>query len=128
MATAFDYTKGKKITITNILKESENIACDAGTPVQKVQMKYDDVKDKPCIKFDYIFKEDGSLDTDNVIVYKKVKTLDRLVPAYRTFNAKLLKPGDSVVFTTTNKDEIVFFEKVQDAFKGELEVKFDNVE
>ena len=150
MAEVFDYTKGKKITIENVIKEKDYVALDAGTPVKKVDRLYSDVKDKPCIKWDYAFYDDGTFVTGTknrdtgvvtrdastttssghdyvVIAYEKFKTMDRLVPGYRTFNAKLLKPGEKVIFNTTNKDEIVFFEKLKAAFDGELEVTFEDI-
>ena len=127
-AIAFDYT-GVPVTLTikNIIDPACYTACDAGTPVQKVEVKYDDIASKPCMKFDYIFEADGSFKKDAdgdivVLAYEKFKNTDRKVPAYRTFNGKTLKAGESVKFTTSNKDEIVFYEKVAEAFKGELEL------
>ena len=121
-AVAFDYT-GTPVTITikNAIDPACYKACDAGTPVQKVEVKYDDIKDTPCVKFDYIFEADGSFKKDAdgdivVLAYKKFKNTDRKVPAYRTFNGKTLKAGESVAFETSNKDEIVFYEKVAKAF------------
>lgn len=121
-AIAFDYT-GTPVTLTikNVIDPACYKACDAGTPVQKVEVKYDDIKDKPCVKFDYIFNADGTFKTDDegnylVLAYQKFKNTDRKVPAYRTFNGKTLKAGDSVAFTTSNKDEVVFYEKVAEAF------------
>ncbi len=150
MAEVFDYTKGKKITIENVIKAENYIALDAGTPVKKVDRLFSDVKDKPCVKWEYAFYDDGTFVTGTknsgtgvvtrdasttitgghdyvVIAHEKFKSMDRLVPAYRTFNAKLLKPGEKVVFNTTNKDEIVFFEKLQAAFEGELKVTFEDL-
>lgn len=121
-AIAFKYT-GTPVTITikNVIDPANYKACDAGTPVQKVEVKYDDIKDKPCVRFDYIFEADGSFKKDaegNVMVlaHQKFKNTDRKVPAYRTFNGKVLKAGDSVEFVTSNKDEIVFYEKLAVAF------------
>lgn len=121
-AIAFDYT-GVPVTvkITNAIDPANYKACDAGTPVQKVEMKYDDIKDKPCVKFDYLFNADGTFKVDGsgkhlVLVHQKFKNTDRKIPAYRTFNGKTLKAGDSVSFTTSNKDEIVFYEKLVMAF------------
>ena len=144
MATAYDYTAGKKITITNVIDAEKYIACDAGTPVTKVLALYEDIKDLPCVKWDYIFTEEGEFakgkkqngvvtvdaeGTDYVVnVYKRFKTSDRVVPAYRTFNGKVLKAGDSVVFNSTFKDEIVFYEKFAAAFPGEVTVTFEAIE
>lgn len=121
-AIAFDYT-GTPVTITikNVIDPACYKACDAGTPVQKVEVKYEDIKDKPCVKFDYIFEADGSFKKDDdgdivVLAYQKFKNTDRKVPAYRTFNGKTLKAGESVAFITSNKDEVVFYEKVAVAF------------
>ena len=126
--STFDYT-GVPVTITieNVIDVANYKACDAGTPVQKVEVKYDDIKDKACVKFDYIFDNEGSFKKDEdgdivVLAYQKFKNTDRKVPAYRTFNGKTLKAGESVAFTTSNKDEIVFYEKVAEAFKGELKL------
>lgn len=126
--STFDYTKVPvTLTIENIIDVNNYKACDAGTPVQKVEVKYDDIKDKPCVKFDYIFDAEGAFKKDSdgdivVLAYQKFKNTDRKVPAYRTFNGKTLKAGESMTFTTSNKDEIVFFEKVAEAFKGELKL------
>lgn len=121
-AIAFDYT-GTPVTITikNVIDPTCYKACDAGTPVQKVEVKYSEIADKPCVKFDYIFEADGSFKKDGdgdivVLAHQKFKNTDRKVPAYRTFNGKTLKAGESVAFTTSNKDEIVFYEKVAEAF------------
>ena len=126
--STFDYT-GVPVTLTieNVIVPAEYKACDAGTPVQKEEVEYDVIKDNPCVKFDYIFEADGSFkknDKGNIVVsaYQKFKNTDRKVPAYRTFNGKTLKAGESVSFTTSNKDEIVFYEKVAKAFEGELKL------
>ena len=118
----FTYT-GTPVTITieNVINPDCYKACDAGTPVQKVEMPYEEIKDKPCVKFDYIFEADGSFKQNEdgkivVLVHQKFKNTDRKVPAYRTFNGKTLKAGDVVEFTTNFKDEIVFYEKVAEAF------------
>lgn len=124
----FDYT-GVPVTITikNIIDPECYKACDAGTPVQKVEVPYKDVADKPCAKFDYIFDAEGAFKTNKdgeivVLAYQKFKNTDRKVPAYRTFNGKTLKAGEAVAFTTQNKDEIVFYEKFAKAFEGEIEL------
>lgn len=126
----YDYTaESTEIEITNVIDKASAKACDAGSPVQKVEMKYDDIKDIPCVKFDYLFNRDGSFKVDEdgnyiVAVHQKYKNTDRVVPAYRTMNNKLvLKIGDSMKFNTARKDEIVFYEKFAAAFAGELEVK-----
>lgn len=121
MPITYNYTAPVTITIKNAIDVTKYKACDAGTPVKKVEVKYDDIKDKPCVKFDYIFNDDGTFkkdSSDNVLVlaYEKFKNTDRKIPAYRTFNGKTLAAGDSVTFTTSNKDEVVFFEKVAMAF------------
>jgi hypothetical protein len=126
MAVAYDYSGEVAITITNAIDVNccKYAACDAGTPVQKVEMKYSEIKDRPCVKFDYVFDETGAFKKDGddyvVLVYQKFKNTDRKVPAYRTFNGKVLKPGDSVTFVTQNKDEVVFYEKVVTAFGSKL--------
>ena len=126
--STFDYTSVPvTLTIENIIDVDKYKACDAGTPVQKVEVKYDDIKDKPCVKFDYVFDAEGAFKKDEdgdivVLAYQKFKNTDRKVPAYRTFNGKTLKAGESVAFTTSNKDEIVFYEKVVEAFKDELKL------
>lgn len=132
MAATFDYTGVPvTVTVTNVIDPEAYKACDAGTPVKKVEKKFEDIKNKPCVKFDYIFNEDGSFKKDDdgdyvVLVYEKYKTTDRKVPAYRTMNGKTLKAGESMAFVTSNKDEIVFYEKVGVAFEGELKVEFAN--
>lgn len=128
MANTFDYTAVPvTVEIKNVIDKASYRACDAGTPVQKVEAKYDDIKDKPCVKFDYIFNADGSFKTDSdgdyvVLVYEKFKTTQRVVPAYRTMFGKVLEAGDSVKFVTSNKDEVIFYEKFAEAFKGEIEI------
>lgn len=131
----YDYTaESTTIEITNIIDKNAYKACDAGTPVQKVEMLYSDIKDKPCVKFDYLFNEDGSFKTKTpdgtdylVAVYQKFKNTERDVPAYRTMNKKItLAVGDSMKFTTNKKDEVVFYEKLAVAFAGELEVKIND--
>ena len=126
--STFDYTSvPATLTIENIIDVANYKACDAGTPVQKVEVKYDEIANKPCVKFEYIFEADGSFKKDAdgdivVLAHQKFKNTDRKVPAYRTFNGKTLKAGESVSFTTQNKDEIVFYEKVAKAFEGELKL------
>ena len=121
-AIAFDYT-GTPVTITikNVIDPECYKACDAGTPVQKVEAKYSEVANKPCAKFDYIFNANGEFKKDSdgdivVLVHQKFKNTDRKVPAFRTFNGKTLKAGESIAFVTSNKDEIVFYEKFAKAF------------
>lgn len=132
MSATFDYTGVPvTVTITNVINPEAYKACDAGTPVKKVEKKFKNIKNDPCVKFDYIFKEDGTFKKDLegdyvVLVYEKYKTTDRKVPAYRTMNAKTLKAGESMSFVTSNKDELVFYEKVGVAFAGELKVEFAN--
>ena len=125
--STFDYTSVPvTLTIENVIVPEEYKACDAGTPVLKKEVPYSEIADKPCVKFDYIFEADGSFKTDGdeivVLAHYKFKNTDRKVPAYRTFNGKTLKAGELVAFTTSNKDEIVFYEKVVEAFKGELKL------
>jgi len=136
------YNDATEIKITNIINKDAYKACDAGSPVKKVEMLYADIKDKPCVKFDYLFNEDGSFKTKTaggkdyvVAVYTKSKVTDRDVPAYRTMNKKITLCaadaadengawiGDSMTFTTDFKDEVVFYEKLAEAFKGELKVE-----
>ena len=135
MANVYDYTaESTVVEIKNVIDKENYKACDAGTPVKKVEMLYTDIQDKPCVKFDYLYNEDGSFKTKTggadatdyvVAVYTKYKNTDRDVPAYRTMNKKItLAAGDSMKFTTNKKDEIVFYEKFAEAFKGELEVTF----
>ena len=127
----YDYTaESTTIEITNVIDKAQYKACDAGTPVKKVVKNYADVKDIPCVKFDYLFDAAGAFmknedDSDFVVaVYEKYKNTDRTVPAYRTMNNKItLEVGDSMKFNTNRKDEIVFYEKFAKAFEGELEVK-----
>ena len=121
-AIAFKYT-GTPVTITikNVIDPANYKACDAGTPVQKVEVKYSEIADVACTKFDYIFEADGSFKKDAdgdiiVLVHQKFKNTDRKVPAYRTYNSKTLKAGESMEFVTSNKDEIVFYEKFAKAF------------
>ena len=122
MAIAYDYTGTPvSIKITNAINPDCYKACDAGTFPTKVEVKYDDIKDKPCVKFEYLFDAEGNFKKDDdgdivVLVAQKFKNTDRKVPAYRTFNGKVLLPGESVSFVTSNKDEIVFYEKVAEAF------------
>lgn len=144
MAKTFDYSAASTtVEIKNIIDVEKYKACDAGTPVKKVVVTFDSIKDKPNAKFDYLFGDGGSFltykdwaaktgetiaeaeDTDFVVaLYTKYKTTDRDVPAYRTMNKKVtLAAGDSMKFTTVKKDEIVFYEKFAEAFAGELEVK-----
>ena len=135
MATVYDYTSEMTIEIKNVIDKESYKACDAGTPVQKVEMLYSEIKDKACAKFDYLLNEDGTFKTRTpdgddyvVAVYTKYKNTDRDVPAYRTMNKKItLAAGDSMKFNTAKKDEIVFYEKFAEAFKGELEVTFTPV-
>lgn len=141
----YDYTNGATIKITNIINKDCYKACDAGSPVQKVEVLYSDIKDKTCAKFDYLFNSDGSFKTKTpggtdyvVALYQKFKNTDREVPAYRTRNAKIVLKaadaangqgkwiGDSMKFSTDNKDEIVFYEKFAEAFIGELEVSIND--
>ena len=154
----FDYTAPVTLTITNKVDLKKSVACDAGTPVQKVEMLYEDVIKTPCLKWDYLFNSDGTFvvgkisegvivkspagtkkadDNDYVVLaHKKFKNTDRKVPAYRTFNGKVLKVDESVKFVTERKDEVVFYEKVAEAFGsvttdgknwigGELELKVE---
>lgn len=138
MAFTYDYSSDVTVTITNAIdiNSCKYKACDAGTPVQRVVVGYESIKDKCGVKFDYLFDVDGSFMTvkkynelngtsvkDNeatndyaVVSYQKFKNTDRKVPAYRTFNGKTLQPGDSVKFITSRKDEVVFYEKVVEAF------------
>ena len=167
----FDYTVAQTITIKNVIKECESRACDAGTPIQKVQKLYKEIEGKPCMRWDYVFNENGEFakgyrdengaivisaptattpektedsesgevkaasetpDTSTtttpdldfvVVVYERFRNTSRDVPAYRCANKKItLKPGESMQFVSDKKDEIVFYEKVRDAFAGELEV------
>ena len=129
----YDYNYGQEVTVTvkNVIDPAKNKACDAGTPVQKVEMPFSEVEKCPCIKWEYIFEADGSFKKttdgkDNlVLAHLKFKNSDRIVPAYRVANAKTLKAGESMKFKTDRKDEIVFYEKVAKAFAGELEVTFE---
>ena len=136
MAKVYDYTATSPVTIEikNVIDKDKYVACDAGTPVHKVEMLYSEIKDNPCVKFDYVFNRDGSFKTNGktdsakdfyVLVYTKFKSTDRIVPAYKVRNAKTLKVGESMKFATTVKDEVVFYEKVAAAFKDELEVKIN---
>lgn len=129
----YDYTAAPvTITIENVIDVNKAVACDAGTPVQKVEKKYSEIKDIPCVKFDYVFTETGEFKKDGedfvVLVHQKYKNTDRAVPAYRTANSKVLKAGESMKFNTTNKDEVVFYEKLAFAFAGELKVTIDEKE
>lgn len=132
MSVTFDYTATPvTITIENVINPADYKACDAGTPVQKEEVKYSKIADKPCVKFDYIFDAEGKFKTDEdgdvvVFAYQKFKNTDRKIPAYRTFNGKTLKAGESVSFVTSNKDEIVFYEKLAAAFVGELKLTIAN--
>lgn len=156
MSIVYDYTTETTIEITNIIDPTNPkfMACDAGNIGTKKIVSYEDIKDKPHVKFDYLLddtgaflkgtiNEDGTYSLDeegDYLVAIKVKNRrnERLVPAYRTANAKTLYPatepdeegkwiGDSMKFITCNKDEIVFYEKLAYAFKGELEVKINDV-
>lgn len=128
----FDYTTEATIEIKNVIDPTscKYAACDAGTPVQTIEMLYDDVKDKTCVKFDYLYNRDGSFKTNDegkyvVAVHQKFKNTERLIPAYRVANEKVLKVGESMTFKTSKKDEVVFYEKFAEKFVGELEVKIN---
>lgn len=134
------------ITVTNVIDPATYVATDAGCPSQRVNMLYADAAKVPFLKWDYLFNVDGTFTTGSkdestgeitlddttdtshdyvVVAYRKFKTTDRIVPAYRTANAKTLKAGDSFTFTTSNKDEAVFYEKLGAAFAGELTVEVE---
>ena len=144
-AITFDYT-GTPVTLTikNVIDSACYKACDAGTPAIRTLMTFDAVNKLPSVKWEYLFtatgkfatvpktsvNEDGTLKPDAVIsdtkadasnlyvvtAFVKYKNTDIKVPAYRTMNSKTLKVGESIKFTTTNKDEIVFYEKVAKAY------------
>ena len=145
MAIAYDYTTEFTIEFTNKVTGCKAKACDAGTPVTKVLMSYDDAIKCPGLKWDYVFTDDGKFaavvkatdvnddgtikdtatfvdpETDGTTVYvvnayKKFKNTDRVIPAYRTFNGKKLAAGDSIKFKTSYKDEAVFYQKVAEAY------------
>lgn len=134
MAIAYDYTTEFTIEFTNKVTGCKAKACDAGTPATKVLMLYDDAIKCPGLKWDYVFNDDGTFatgtkDNDGVVTlgtsegatyvvnaYKKFKNTDRVIPAYRTFNGKRLAAGDSIKFKTSYKDEVVFYQKVAEAY------------
>ena len=136
--TALDDYKPVKITITNIVKPECEKACDPGNRGIRKVVKYSSIEDKPWIKFNYLYNEDGSFlkegDEYLVEVVEKYKNCDRLVPAYRVANSKVLKGAelqddgtyqfDSMTFITVDKNEVIFYEKVAAAFEGELQVVF----
>lgn len=144
MSIAYDYTTEATIEITNIIDPTnpKYMACDPGNIGVKKIVKYDDIKDMPHVKFDYLLddtgaflkgtiNEDGTYSLNPkgdylVSIKEKNRRNERLVPAYRTANAKTLYVGDSMKFVTSNKDEIVFYEKFAQAFIGELEVKIND--
>ena len=131
MATkVYDYTaESTTIEITNIINKNCYKACDAGSPVTKTLKLYKTIKDCPCIKFDYVFNEDGTFKTgteaDGVItlddtyteghdfvvsVHEKFKSTDRDVPAYRTMNRKItLKAADAADDTGAWKGDSMKF-------------------
>ena len=151
----FDY-KGAPVTVSirNITDTSKAKACDAGTPAVRTLMTYDSVAKLPGIKWEYLFtasgkfatvpktstNDDGTLKSNAVIsdvaadasnlyvvtAFIKYKNTDVKVPAYRTMNSKTLKVGESMAFKTSNKDEVVFYEKVKDIFAGQLEITFED--
>ena len=146
MAKAYVYSGDVTIKFENkiVPTDCKYLACDPGSPVVKEVMSYEKIKDKPCVKFDYMFNSDASFmtvkdynatvaaekavdgaETDYVVnVYKRFKNTDRIIPAYRTFNGKVLKAGDTVEFKTSNKDEIVFYEKVAEMYGDEVVATF----
>ena len=139
--TALDDYKPIKIKVINIVKPECEKACDPGNRGIRKVVKYSTIQDKPWIKFDYLYNEDGSFlkDADDeylVEVIEKYKNCDRLVPAYRVANAKTLKGAElqndgtykfnSMEFVTVDKNEVIFYEKVAERFKGELQVEFNN--
>lgn len=154
MANTFDYTKKYNITITNTVKNA--CACDAGSPAIKELALYEDIADKCCAKWDYVFNADGSFAMGDVVdgkvvikedgtkhvvsVVKKFKNTDRQIPTYRVANSKILKQDDIMKITSARYDEIVFFEKLAYAYGsrkfdfdtltisgGDIEVKFEEV-
>lgn len=149
----FDYTKTPvTITIKNVTDLCKAGTCDAGTPAVRTLMSYDEVVKHPCMKWEYLFTSDGKFaivaktdvnndgtiksnyttkdtkgETDVYVVtaYVKCKNTDVKIPAYRTMNAKTLKRGESMKFTTSNKDEVVFYEKVATAFSDQIKVTIE---
>jgi len=148
MAHQFDYTTNPvEIIVTNIIDPRCATTCDPGNFGVRKVVEYNTIKDCPNVVFEYLFDEAGQFLTNGksgtdkdflVAVRLKFKNTDRLVPAYKTFNAKTLKAGEvqddgtiefySMKFNTNNKDEVVFYEKVALAFKGELKVEIDGVD
>lgn len=128
----YKYETTKKITIKNEINKDKYVATDAGTSFYKEQHKYSEIKDIPNVKFDYIFTNTGDFlkDADEIVVnvYKKFKNTDRAIPAFRNASTKVLKAGDSMTFTTALKDEVVFYEKVKDLYKGEVSVTIEDAE
>lgn len=133
----FDYTAEVKVTIENTVKECASGTCVAAAPAVRTLMLYADVVKMPCVKWEYLFNEDGTfakgkktgskVEVDNetgtdfvVTAFIKSKNTDIKVPAYRTANAKTLKIGEKMTFKTKYKDEVVFYEKVGEAYADEL--------
>lgn len=138
--TALDDYKPIKIKVINIVKPECEKACDPGNRGVRKVVKYSSIEDKPWIKFNYLYNEDGSFlkegDEYLVEVVEKYKNCDRLVPAYRVANSKVLKGAElqddgtykfnSMEFITIDKNEVIFYEKVATAFEGELQVEFND--
>lgn len=133
----YDYTNGAKITIENTVDACKAKTCVAAAPAVRTLMLYKDVEKHPCLKWEYLFNADGTFakgkkdgkvvtvdnatGTDYVVTaYIKSKNTDIRVPAYRTANAKTLKIKETMTFTTKYKDEVVFYEKVGEAYSDEL--------
>lgn len=144
----YDYTTGAKITIENTVDACKAKTCVAAAPAVRTLMSYDEVIKHPCMKWEYLFdgngafaltekanvtkdgtvaadkivytKEDGKTYVNVVTAYVKSKNTDIRVPAYRTANAKTLKIDETMTFTTKYKDEVVFYEKVGEAYGAEL--------
>lgn len=137
--TNYDYTTGAKITIKNTVDACKAKTCVAAAPAVRTLMLYKDVEKHPCLKWEYLFNADGTFATGTkdgkvvtvdatttakhdyvVTAYVKSKNTDIRVPAYRTANAKTLKIDETMTFTTKYKDEVIFYEKVGEAYHDEL--------
>lgn len=141
----YDYATGAKITIENTVDACKAKTCVAAAPAVRTLMLYKDVEKHPCLKWEYLFNADGTFTTGKiddfdgktivlddttdikteghdyvVTAYVKSKNTDIKVPAYRTANAKTLKINEKMSFTTKYKDEVVFYEKVGEAYGKEL--------